>query len=200
MDEVEGIRKALRLGRIHLFGDSYGGALALDVALRHSGSLSSLIVSSGYASAALNRSEQPRLMSRMPKWVRDTTARYKAKGNLKHPKYLEAVEVFDRKHYCRLRVWPYDWWYMTKHYRPEVSHGRMKGWDVTDRLPEIKIPCLVTVGRYDVVTPKCSQAIHQGIRGSKLVLFAKSSHSAMWEERQLYIEAVHSFLDEVRPL
>ena len=54
VDEVEGVRRALRLGRIHLFGSSYGGVLALDVALKYQKSLRSLMISSGFASDALN--------------------------------------------------------------------------------------------------------------------------------------------------
>ena len=37
VEEVEGVRKALRLGRVHLMGSSYGGALAIATALKYSG-------------------------------------------------------------------------------------------------------------------------------------------------------------------
>jgi proline iminopeptidase len=44
-----------------------------------------------------------------------------------------------------------------------------------------------------------AESIHRGIRGSKLVLFEKSAHLAMWEERARYIGVVRDFLDGVRP-
>lgn len=198
LDEVEGVRKALRLGRVHLFGNSYGGFLALDVALNYPMGLRSLVISSGAASRALSDREQARLMSRMPKRIRDTIAKYEGRGDFRNAKYLEAMSVFDHKHFCRLRVWPFDWWYMTEHFRSEVGHDRTKGWDVTDRLREIKLPCLVTVGKHDIVTPKCAQAIHRGIRGSRLTVFKASSHAAMWEERVRFIEVMRDFLDGVK--
>src|SRR5207245_11213006 len=76
--------------------------------------------------------------------------------------------------------------------------GTIKDWDVTDRLPTIHLPTLVTVGRYDEVTPRVAESIHRGIKGSKLVRFEKSAHLAMWEERAHYIEVLRDFLDHVR--
>ena len=182
VDEVEGVRKALRLGRVHLLGGSYGGALALDVALKYPKSLRSLVISSGFASWPLFEKECARLMSEMPKEVQDTIEKYKARGDLKNPKYLAALEVVDHKHLCRLRIWPYDYHYMVEHI-VDQEHGRLSGWDITNRLQEIKLPCLITMGEHDVVTPKCVLPIHRGICGSKLVKFAGCSHAAIWEDR-----------------
>jgi proline iminopeptidase len=53
------------------------------------------------------------------------------------------------------------------------------------------------VGKYDLVTPKCARAIHSGVRGSKLVMFAKGSHLPMWEDRVRFMEVVRDFLDGV---
>jgi len=198
VDEVEGVRRALRLGRVHLVGASYGGALALDVALRHQQSLRSLVVASGFASNAIHQSEwNPHL----PRGIRDTLTRYGDKGDFKNPKYLAAKEVFNRAQLCRLRVWPYDLWYSLK-LLSEDNLGddlpdRLEGWDITDRLPEIRLPCLITAGKYDLESPKSARAIHRGIRGSKLVMFEKCSHAALWEDRVRFMEVVRDFLDGV---
>jgi proline iminopeptidase len=197
VDEVEGVRKALRLGRVHLLGNSYGGALALDVALKYPKSLRSLVVSSGFANYSLFEKEFARLQSEMPKSIRDTIEKCKARGDLKNPKYLAALNVVDHKHFCRLRIWPYDYWYMIEHF-VDQDHGRLNGWDITDRLPEIRLPCLITSGEYDVVTPKCARAVHRGISGSKLVMFGECSHATIWEDRARFIKVVRDFLDGVR--
>ncbi len=201
VDEVEGIRKALRLGRVHLFGASYGGALALDVALRYPKSLRSLVISSGFASNAIHQSVwNPHL----PRGIRDTLTRYGDKGDVKNPKYLAAREVLNRTQVCRLRIWPYDLWYGLKLFSDDNLGddlpSRLEGWDITDRLPEIKLPCLITAGKYDLETPKSAQAIHRGIRGSKLVMFEMCSHAALWEDRVEFIELVRDFLDGAQTL
>lgn len=46
-EDVEGLRRALDLGSINLFGNSYGGALALQYALKYQRNLKKLVVSSG---------------------------------------------------------------------------------------------------------------------------------------------------------
>ena len=195
VDEVEGIRKALRLGRVHLFGASYGGALALDVALRYPKSLRSLVISSGFVSNAVHTSDwNPHL----PREIRSTITRYADKGDFKNPKYLAAREVFNRTQICRLRVWPYDFWYMAKLFSDDNIGDdfpdRLEGWDITDCLPEIRLPCLVTAGKYDHESLKSAQAIHRGVPGSKLIMFDKGSHTPYWEDRVRFIELVRDFL------
>src|SRR2546422_853321 len=128
----------------------------------------------------------------------------------RNPKYLAAVDVFYRRYVCRLPVWPREVTYSFEHLSGPVYFtmngpneftiiGTIKDWDVTDQLPTIHLPTLVTVGRYDEVTPRVAESIHRGIKGSKLVRFEKSAHLAMWEERSHYIEVLRDFLDGVRP-
>lgn len=200
VDEVEGVRKALKLGRVHLFGASYGGGLALEVALRYPIAIRSLVVSSAFPSKSLGDSEWNRVFSHLPKGIRDTMAMYEDMGDLKNPKYLAALDVWNRRHICRLRVLPYDAWYSLEHWSEPCDGlpNRLEGWDITDRLPEIRLPCLITVGQYDVRTPKCARVIHSGVRGSKLVILKKCSHTALWEDRARFIEVVRDFLDGVK--
>jgi len=207
VEEVEGIRRALKLGRVHLMGSSYGGALVLATALKHPRNLRSLIVTSGLASTSLTVREMWRLIDRLPPAVRDTIRECNDSGDFQSPRYLKAVDVFYRTHLCRLPVWPHEFVqtmdqtgvvYRTMNGPNEFTiTGTIRDFDVTDRLPRIRIPTLVTVGRYDEVTPRVALAIHRGIRGSKLVRFERSSHLAFWEERSRYIEVVRDFLDGV---
>ncbi len=205
VEEVEGIRKALGLGRVHLFGSSYGGALVLATALKHPRNLRSLIVASGLASTPLTVREMWRLIDALPPKVRDAIKRGNAAGNFQDPEYLRAVDVFYRTHLCRLPIWPHEVVqtlentgvvYQTMNGPNEFTiTGTIRDWDVTDRLPRIRRPTLITVGRYDEVTPRVAREIHQGIRGSRLVRFENSAHLAFWEERPRYIAVVREFLD-----
>lgn len=199
VDEVEAVRKALKLGRVHLLGISYGGELALDVALKRPKTLKSLIVSSAAPSGSLKESEWDRVWSSLPKNVRNTINKYRSEGDVKNPEYLAALEVWNRKHICRLGVMPYDAWHSLIRWESPDDNlpDRLEGWDITGRLHEIRLPCLVTVGEYDPITPKCARVIHHGIRGSKLVIFENCSHTALWEDRARYIEVVRAFLDRV---
>ena len=209
VEEVEAVRAALRLGKVHLMGSSYGGALAIATALKYQRRLKSLVVTGGLASVPLTVREMRRLIGRLPPKVRATIAKYEAMEDYGNPRYLAAVAEFYRRHVCRLPVWPREVVYSFDHISKPVYYtmngpneftiiGTIKDWDVTDQLPRIRLPTLVTVGRYDEVTPRVAREIHDGIRGSRLVQFEKSAHLAMWEERAHYIEVVRDFLEGVK--
>jgi proline iminopeptidase len=75
--------------------------------------------------------------------------------------------------------------------------GNLQSWDRIDRLGEITVPTLITVGRYDEVRPSCAETMHRGIKGSQLVLFENSSHSAHLEEPEKYRNTLLQFLQSV---
>jgi len=75
--------------------------------------------------------------------------------------------------------------------------GNIKDWDRTDRLSEIRVPTLITSGRFDESTPRINEVLHNGIAGSEWVLFENSSHMAHVEERALYIPTIRSFIERV---
>ncbi len=207
VEEVEGVRRALNLGRVHLFGSSYGGALVLATALKYQRNLRSLVVASGLASTPLTVREMWRLIDRMPAPLRRTIRACNARGDFQNPRYLRAVDAFYRTHLCRLPIWPHEvvqtldntgLVYQVMNGPNEFTiTGVIADWDITDQLPRIRRPTLVTVGKYDEVTPRVAAEIHRGIRGSKLAQFQESSHLAFWEERTRYIQVMRDFLDRV---
>jgi proline iminopeptidase len=205
VEEVEGVRQALKLGKINLFGNSYGGALALQYALKYQRNIKKLIISSGLASVRETVAEMRRLKTLLPKEVQDTLAKYEATEDYQNPEYLKAVDVFYRNFLCRLPEWPEElartmnglstdvYWTMNGPNEFTIT-GNLRDWDITARLPEIHVPTLITVGRYDEVTPRVAETIHRGIPGSKLVLFENSAHVAMLEERERYLNTVREFI------
>lgn len=74
--------------------------------------------------------------------------------------------------------------------------GNLKGWDRTDRLGEITVPTLITVGRHDELTPACAETMHRGIPNSALHIFEQSAHMSHLEESVEYIAVLRAFLNE----
>lgn len=73
-------------------------------------------------------------------------------------------------------------------------------YDLRSRLPEIRVPTLVTVGRHDWITPvSCSEEIATGISAAELVVFEQSGHSPPADEPQAFQHTVRRFLDRVVP-
>jgi proline-specific peptidase len=78
-----------------------------------------------------------------------------------------------------------------------MALGNLKDWDRTDRLREITVPTLITVGRYDERTPACAETLLKGIPGSKMVVFEESAHVGHLEETEKYLTVVAGFLAQV---
>ena len=209
VEETEGIRRALRLGRVHLLGSSYGGLLALAVALAHPRSLRSLTTVGGLASVPLAQAEMDRLRAALPAGVREVLDRCERDGTTGSPEYQTAAMEFYRRHVCRLPVWPRE---LDRSLELANSHpvypymngpseftitGTIREVDLSARLPEIRLPTLVLGGRYDEVTPKVAAQIRDGIPGARGVTFEQSAHVPFWEERERFREVVAGFLKEV---
>jgi proline iminopeptidase len=205
VEEVEGIRQALNLGKINLMGHSWGGMLALEYALKYQQNLKKLILTGSLASVPEYCTETARLKTLLPTDVQETLDKYETLWAFWHPDYQKAVDVWNRNFLCRLPQLPEDLTRSRNHLSAPVYYtmwgpneftalGKLRDWDITARLSEIDVPTLVACGRYDEVTPQIAERIHDRIRGSKLVILENSAHAVMWEEEQKYLTAVREFV------
>ena len=206
--EVETVRRALDLGRMHLLGQSWGGMLALEYALQHQEHLRSLIIYSGPASVRECMAGMAGLRALLPAEDQDVLRRHEASGDTDDAAYVAVMERLYQENFCR--VWPYPAGLAEamQHLGMQVYEtmwgpneftctGTLLDWDLTDRLGEIRVPTLITNGRYDEVVPSCGETIHRRIPGSELVIFEESSHHAHLEEPERYFAVLRDFLARV---
>ncbi len=207
VEEVDAVREALGLDRVHILGHSWGGMLGMQYATGRPDGVVSLIVESSPASVPAWMPEVQRLRSELPPEVEATLREHEEAGATDDPAYEEAVMVFYQRHLCRTDPWP-DWLvecFAILEANPEVYRsmngpsefhviGTIKDWDITDRLGQIEAPTLVFSGRYDEVTPATTEAVHRGIPGSEYVVLEESSHMAQAEEPEQTLELVRDFL------
>ena len=67
--------------------------------------------------------------------------------------------------------------------------------DVVDRLNEIQIPTLITIGMMDIFTPPpFSDILHEKIAGSQLVRFPTGGHVHHWEDLERFNQVTKEFL------
>lgn len=207
VEEVDGVRTALGLGKVHLYGHSWGGMLAQAYALGHQANISSLILSGTSSSIPLMVAEGKRVFQALPAGVRKAVTKFEAIGDFENPEYLAAIEKFNHLHQG-LDPWPEALKYVFENFSPSVGmtmlgpnlvtvSGNLRYWDVTDRLPSLKVPCLVICGDKDFLTPRLHEVIHKKIEGSKLVVMKGVSHGSMWDDRSSYIGHLASFLDSL---
>lgn len=205
VDEVETVRRALDLGRVHLLGQSWGAFLALEYALQHQDLLRSLVLYSGAASTSECVAGMDSLRRLLPAETQELLARYEAAGQTEDPEYLAAMDVLYKRHVCRLDPWPEVLTESLAHLGLPVYNtmwgpneftctGNLREWDRTDRLGEIRVPTLVVCGRHDEVVPSCSQTMHRGIPGAELAIFEESSHLSHFEEPERFFAVLRDFL------
>jgi proline iminopeptidase len=196
------------LGKIHVVGSSCGGQLGIAYTLEYQRNVKSLVTIGGLHNVPLTVREIERLKRTLPPDVLKVMDKYEAEGDYENPEYVKAVDLFYHRHLCRLPEWPAEVRYSMDHMSPEVYHtmngpneftiiGNIRYWDSTPRLHTIKVPTLVTSGRYDEVTPRVARDMHSHIKGSKMVIFPKSSHLPFWEERKKFLGVLRRFLDAV---
>jgi proline-specific peptidase len=207
--EVGRVREALGLERIHLFGQSWGGWLGIEYMLSHPRGVVSLVLASTSASIPQFVAEAARLKAALPPDVYRTLQRHEAVGDLRHPAYEAAVAEFYRRHVCRLDPWPDCLRRTGRNMEGNAVYetmagpneftvvGHLKDWDRSDRLGEITVPTLITVGRHDEITPACAETLRRGIAQAELRLFPDSSHTAHLEETDAYLRVVREFLARV---
>jgi L-proline amide hydrolase len=192
LEQLRSVRERLELERMHLFGSSWGGMLALEYALEQPDGLASLVLNSTPTSAPRWAKEAKQLHDELPPGLGEK----------------EAEEEFFRRHICRLDPQPEALKRSREQFGKQVYEtmwgpneftvtGTLEDWDVIDRLGEIRVPTLITSGRYDECTPALVEPLHRGLEGSEWVLFENSAHMPYLEEPEPYLELVGSFLERV---
>jgi len=209
IEELDQVRQALGLERCHLLGQSWGGWLAIDYMCRGPQGIEGLVLASTSASIPQFVAEARRLIEELPEPARTALIELGARGEYDSPAYLEATKEFYRRHLCRLDPVPEamaktvqeldgNQVYLTMNGPTEFDViGLLRDWDRSGDLHRIAAPTLVTCGRYDEITPACSETIRAGIAGARMVVFEHSAHCAHLEEPELYARTVEDFLTGV---
>lgn len=209
VEEVEGMRKALFGNeKVHLFGSSWGGMLALAYSIKYQANLKSVTTSSGLSSITDTVKEMKRLISMLPEKERGAIEKHEADGDYSNPEYQEAAMYFMKKHLFRRDEWPPEVMetmetmekrgtYLKMNGPSEFTIiGTIKDVDFTDQLHRIRIPALITCGRHDEVTPKIAESIHKRIEGSEIEIFENSAHMQFWEEKAAYLDLLSEFIKQ----
>lgn len=206
--ELGQIRQALGLTQVHLLGQSWGTMLAVDYALLQPMGLASLILAGPALSAPRVVEEMSYLVAELPAEVQANLREYEEAGTADSPEYQQALDVFNRRHLCRMQPWPdpllrvgagFGAAVFQTMWGPSdlICNGNLKDYDRTGRLAEITVPTLFTCGRYDECTPAATAWYHELMPGSEMVVFEHSAHLPHLEEQELYMQTLRDFLYRV---
>lgn len=203
--EVETVRTALGLGRVHLLGQSWGGWLAIDYALTHLGALRTLILENTAADIPHLVSELERLRGALGPETVAMMQRHEAEGTLEHPEYQAAITLLNYRHVCRLAEWPapvrrsLENWNMAPYRTIQGPNeflytGNLKDWNRIPDLHRITVPVLITVGQHDELTPACAARMKHALPDAELKVFPNSAHMPFFEEPEAFFPVLLDFL------
>jgi proline-specific peptidase len=205
VEELAQVRAALRLDRLHLFGSSWGGMLAMQYVLDRQPDLESLILCGSPASMPRWSADCAELLASQPADVRAAIKQHEESGFTACPEYQSAILGFYKEHVCRMDPWPpglqrsfaeagYDV-YNTMNGPSEFTvTGTLKTWDVMDRLGEISVPTLLVGGRFDECRPEHLAEMHRRIPGSRLAIIENASHLCFAEQPAEFNRIVNEFI------
>lgn len=206
--ELIELRKHLGLDEIHLLGQSWGGMQTIWYALEYKPKgIKSYILSSTLSSAKLWEEEQKRRISYMSKEDQEALLGAVESGDYSSKEYNDALgrfmnmycagEVTEESPECLRRPKKAG----TEAYIVGWGHnefsptGTLAGYEFTDRLHEIKEPCLITSGAIDLCSPYIAKVMYDRIPNSSWELFQFSRHMPFVEETEKYMDVLTKWLD-----
>jgi proline iminopeptidase len=214
VDEVEQVRTALHLTseNFYLLGQSWGGMLAIEYALKYQQNLKGLIISNMMASIpAYNEYAKNVLMPAMDQKKLAEVKRLEAAGKYADPRYMELlIPLHYEQHLLRMPAaqWPDPVNRGFKHINPAIyvplqgpselgASGKLVDWDRTADLGKISVPTLVVGARYDTMDPKHMEMMADEFQKGRYLFCPNGSHMAMYDDQKTYMEGVIRFLQDV---
>lgn len=214
VEEVEQVRQALGLDRsnFYLFGQSWGGALAIEYALQHGHNLKALVISNMMSSIpAYNAYAQEVLMPTMDQDALAEIKRLEAAEAFDDPRYMELLMQHHYVHHV-LRMppeaWPDPVSRTFAHINPAIyvsmqgpselgASGKLVRWDRTADLPNISVPTLVIGARHDTMDPGYMEMMAGKIPGGTYLHCPNGSHLAMYDDQATYFDGLIAFIRNV---
>jgi proline iminopeptidase len=213
VDEVEQVRRALRLERdsFVLYGQSWGGILAIEYALAYQQHLRGLVISNMMASVpAYNAYAEQVLMPKMDQEALAEIKALEAAGDIANPRYMELLyEQHYVHHVLRMPVeqWPEPVQRGFAHINTGIyvlmqgpselgisQEAKLAHWDRTADLPGIEVPTLVIGACHDTMDPAHMEMMARRLPRGEYLYCPQGSHLAMYDDQQAYFSGLVRFL------
>jgi len=214
IEDIEGLRKALKLDKISLLGHSYGGLVAQGYALKYPAKMSHLILANTFHSYAMwqenddnsnheIKTNYPEVWADLMK-IREQGA--VSSDDLHQEIYGKVpygfLYAYNPEKFIRAGRKPYPNSMNTKLYYQMVGRdgdfyvgSDIGTFDFRKQLKELKMPVLIIGGRFDrVATPWMMVKYKEYCPQAEFVMFEKSGHNPQVEEPEKEFAIINTFL------
>ena len=212
VEEVDQVRQAIGADstNFYILGNSWGGILAMEYALKYQKNLKSLLVANMVASAPeYAKYAEEVLAKQMKPEVLTEIKELEAKKDFANPRYMELLMPnFYREHLCRLTDFPDAFNRSMKHANGEIYtmmqgpsefgiSGRLANWDIKNRLKEITVPTLMVGAKHDTMDPKAMEEQSKLVKKGQFLYCPNGSHLSMWDDQKVFMTGVIKFIKDV---
>lgn len=212
VEEVEQVRQAIGAdsSNFYVLGNSWGGILGMEYALKYQKNLKGLLIANMVASAPeYGKYAEEVLAKQMKPEILAEIRALEAKKDFANPRYMELlIPNFYQEHICRLKEWPDGLNRALKHANNEVYtlmqgpsefgiSGRLAQWDIKNRLQEITVPTLMIGAKHDTMDPKAMEEQSKMVKKGHYLYCPNGSHLAMWDDQTVFMSGVIKFIHDV---
>ncbi len=214
IEDLEGLRKAMGLDKISLYGHSYGSLVAQGYALKYRQHTRHLVIANGFHSFLMwqeNDDNSNREIETNYPEVWDTLMKVREQGIVSSdPLHQEIygrvpygfLYAYNPTNFLRRRTQPYPNVFNTALYYQMVGRdgdfivgSDIGNFDFRKDLKNLKMPVLIIAGRYDrVAVPRMQMKYKDYCPQAKFVMFEKSGHNPQVEEQEATFKLVKDFL------
>lgn len=206
VDDIEQIRQALNLEKIHLLGHSWGGMIAINYALTHQEHLNSLILLNPMSPNSELRAKENELLADqqtkedsldMAKIMQSQALQEKQSGAYEDLfRIIFRQQFFDRSYADSLTlIFPGSFAQNSQ----VLQHlGRdLASYDLLPLMPQITIPSLLIYGDYDPLADLAGEKIHEALANSQYKVIKDCGHFPYIEKQEEFVAILNEFVSEV---
>lgn len=207
LDEVDEVRAKLGLDNIYLIGQSWGGLLVQEYAVKYGQHLKGAIISSMVDEIDeyvdhVNALREKTLPADAVAFMKECEDR----NDYSNPKYQEYVQIMNEQYVDRkqpsklyhLKDLGGDAVYNVFQGDNEfVITGKLKDWHFRDQLKNIKVPTLLTFGEHETMPLETAKTMDSLIPNSKLVTTPNGGHHHMVDNPDVYYKHLAEFIRSV---
>jgi len=210
VNELDSLRSYFGINKWHVFGHSWGTILAIEYYRAHPDYVASLTFGSAVFDIPAYAKRAKQLLTTLPDSLQQAIEKAETSGNFQDPLYQEAMNQFYSLYLVQRPIqadmdstWAtYNagiYIYMQGPSEFTIT-GKLKNYNSTSFLSQIKVPALFTVGEFDEVGPELVKSFADKVPNSRYILFAGSAHMTPWDARGENVKAVQDFLNSVDSL
>lgn len=207
LDEVEEVRQKLGIDNFYLIGQSWGGLLVQEYAVKYGQHLKGAIISSMVDEIDeyvdnVNKCREETLPAEEVAFMKAC----EQKNDYDNERYQRNVQILNEAFVDRKQ--PSKLYHLKNLGGSAVYHafqgdnefiitGKLKDWHFRENLPKIKVPTLLTFGEHETMPLATARTMQKLIPNSRLVTTPNGGHHHMVDNPDVYYKHLADFIRDV---